>query len=71
MKREDVRRLRGREIAMIFQEPMSSLNPAFTVGQQTMEVLSLHQGLKARDALDKAIEMLKLVKIPLPEKRVH
>ncbi|MGB9868036.1 MAG: ABC transporter ATP-binding protein [Bacillota bacterium] len=71
MKPNAVRALRGKEIAMIFQEPMSSLNPAFTVGEQIMEVLRLHQGLKGKDALDKAIEMLKLVKIPSPEKRVH
>ncbi|HHV78389.1 MAG TPA: ABC transporter ATP-binding protein [Firmicutes bacterium] len=71
MGANEVRRLRGSTIAMIFQEPMSSLNPAFTVGEQITEAIVLHQGIKGKEALDKAIEMLKLVKIPSPEKRVH
>ena len=56
---------------MIFQEPMTSLNPVFKVGDQIAEVIRLHQGLSRKDALDKAVEMLNLVKIPAPEKRVH
>jgi ABC-type dipeptide/oligopeptide/nickel transport system ATPase component len=67
---ERMRHIRGNEIAMIFQEPMTSLNPVFTVGDQIIESLRLHQGLNKRDARDKAIEMLKLVGIPIPEQRV-
>src|SRR5690606_668740 len=67
---ERMRRIRGNEVAMIFQEPMTSLNPVFRVGDQIIETLRLHQGLNKRDARDKAIEMLKLVGIPIPEQRV-
>jgi len=67
---ERMRQIRGNDIAMIFQEPMTSLNPVFTVGEQIMESLRLHQGLSKRDARDRAIEMLKLVGIPIPEQRV-
>jgi oligopeptide/dipeptide ABC transporter ATP-binding protein len=55
---------------MIFQEPMTSLNPVFTIGNQIQEAIELHQGLGSRDSRDKAIEMLKLVGIPAPEKRI-
>ena len=65
-----MREIRGNDIAMIFQEPMTSLNPVFTVGEQIMESLRLHQGLNKREARDRAIEMLKLVGIPIPEQRV-
>jgi oligopeptide/dipeptide ABC transporter ATP-binding protein len=65
-----MRRIRGNDIAMIFQEPMTSLNPVFRVGDQIMESLRLHQGLSRRDARDKAIDMLRLVGIPIPEQRV-
>jgi oligopeptide/dipeptide ABC transporter ATP-binding protein len=65
-----MRHIRGNDIAMIFQEPMTSLNPVFTVGDQIMESLRLHQGLNKRDARDRAIDMLKLVGIPIPEQRV-
>ena len=67
---ERMRQIRGNDIAMIFQEPMTSLNPVFTVGAQIMEALRLHRGLNKRDARDRAIEMLKLVGIPIPEQRV-
>jgi len=63
--------IRGNAISMIFQEPMTSLNPLFTVGRQVSEAIALHQGLSRRDALDKAVEMLRRVYIPEPEKRVH
>jgi len=65
-----MRQIRGNDIAMIFQEPMTSLNPVFTVGEQIMESLRLHQGLSKRDARDKAIESLQLVGIPIPHQRV-
>jgi oligopeptide/dipeptide ABC transporter ATP-binding protein len=66
-----VRKLRGRDVAMIFQEPMSSLNPAFTVGWQIAEVIRLHQGVDQRDARVKAVEMLDLVRMPEASKRSH
>jgi len=66
----EMRRIRGNAIAMIFQEPMSSLNPVFTVGNQIAEAVRLHQGLGRRAAREKAIEMLKLVEIPEAERRV-
>ena len=65
---EDVR---GNEISMIFQEPMTSLNPLFTVGKQIGEAIALHQGLSKRDAMDRAVEMLREVHIPEPERRAH
>lgn len=68
---DDMRKIRGNEISMIFQEPMTSLNPVFTIGSQITEVIRLHQKLQKKESLEKAIDMLKLVGIPLPEKRVH
>jgi peptide/nickel transport system ATP-binding protein len=65
-----MRSIRGNEISMIFQEPMTSLNPVFTVGNQICEAISLHQDLSKSETRNKAIEMLKLVGIPSPEKRV-
>ena len=65
-----MRRIRGNEISMIFQEPMTSLNPVFTVGTQIEEAIVLHQRLSKKDARDKAIEMLRLVRIPDPVARV-
>jgi peptide/nickel transport system ATP-binding protein len=62
--------IRAREIAIIFQEPMTSLNPVFTVGEQIAESVSRHEGLSRRDARDRAIEMLRRVRIPNPERRV-
>ena len=66
----ELRRIRGKEISVVFQEPMTSLNPAFTVGKQIREVLQRHQGLSKRDAQQKAIELLDLVRIPAPQRRV-
>jgi oligopeptide/dipeptide ABC transporter ATP-binding protein len=66
----EMRHIRGNAIAMIFQEPMSSLNPVFTVGNQIAEAVRLHQGLGWGAAHRQAIEMLKLVEIPEPERRV-
>src|SRR6185295_2725201 len=65
-----MRKVRGKEISMIFQEPMTSLNPVFTVGEQIAEAVRLHEGLGRRDAMDKTVEMLKLVRIPNAERRV-
>lgn len=67
---KELRSIRGNRIAMIFQEPMTSLNPVYTVGDQIMEAIILHQGLNRKDAKDKAIEMLKRVGISNPERRV-
>ena len=63
--------IRGNEISMIFQEPMTSLNPLYTVGKQIAEAVALHQGLNKRDAWDRAVDMLKRVYIPEPERRAH
>ena len=63
--------IRGNEISMIFQEPMTSLNPLLTVGRQISEAITVHQGVSARGAMNKAVEMLRRVSIPEPERRVH
>jgi len=63
--------IRGNDISMIFQEPMTSLNPLMTVGRQISEAIALHCGLSRRDALDQAVEMLRRVHIPEPERRAH
>jgi len=67
----DMRKIRGNKISMIFQEPMTSLNPVYTIGDQIIEAIMLHQKLSKQDALKKAIEMLNLVGIPEPAKRVR
>lgn len=66
----EMRAIRGNEISMIFQEPMTSLNPVFTIGNQVCEAISLHQDLSRSETRNKAIEMLKLVGIPSAEKRI-
>ena len=68
---EAIRALRAREIAMIFQEPMTSLNPVYTVGEQIAEVVRLHDKSGRRAAMERATEMLRLVNIPNPQKRVN
>jgi oligopeptide/dipeptide ABC transporter ATP-binding protein len=66
---EKMRRIRGNEVSMIFQEPMTSLNPVYSVGEQIAESFRIHQKLGRKEAWNKAVEMLKLVGIPSPEKR--
>ena len=65
-----MRSIRGNRISMIFQEPMTSLNPVFTIGDQIGEVFRIHQGMNKKQARAKSIDMLRLVKIPAPESRV-
>ena len=67
----EMRRIRGNRISMIFQEPMTSLNPVFTIGDQISEMFVLHQKLGKKEGWDRAIEMLRLVQIPSPERRIH
>jgi oligopeptide/dipeptide ABC transporter ATP-binding protein len=66
-----MRNIRGNRISMIFQEPMSSLNPVFTIGNQLAEMFMFHQKLSKKESWNRSIEMLRLVQIPSPEKRVH
>ncbi len=68
---DEMRQIRSKEIAIIFQEPMTSLNPVYTVGHQIAETIRQHEGLSWRQAMDRAVEMLRLVHIPTPERRVH
>jgi peptide/nickel transport system ATP-binding protein len=67
---DEMRQIRTKEIAIVFQEPMTSLNPVYTVGEQIAEAVRLHEGVGKKAALDRAVEMLKLVRIPTPERRV-
>ncbi len=66
-----MQRIRAKEIAIIFQEPMTSLNPVYTIGEQIAESVRLHEGLSKRSAMARAVEMLGLVNIPTPERRVR
>jgi len=70
LEEKEMEKVRGNDIAMIFQEPMTSLNPVFTIGDQIMEAIILHQRLDKTEARKRAIDMLDRVKIPSPEKRV-
>ena len=67
---KEMQGIRGSHIAMIFQEPMTALNPVYTIGTQIAEVFIVHQGMKKKEAMQKAVEMLRLVGIPSPETRV-
>jgi oligopeptide/dipeptide ABC transporter ATP-binding protein len=71
LSEEEMRTLRGRAISMIFQEPMTSLNPVFTVGDQVAEGIRHHQRVSRREAWDRAVEMLKRVKVPDPARRAR
>src|SRR5437016_9767245 len=66
----EMRKIRGDAISMIFQEPMTSLNPVLTIGHQIAEALVLHRGLSREDAGARAVEMLRLVRMPEPERRI-
>ena len=68
---KEIRRVRGKEIALIFQEPAAALNPVLTVGDQVAEPLRVHQGMSRRDALEKAVELFRAVHIPDAESRVQ
>ena len=71
LSEKEMRKVRGNEISIIFQEPLSSLNPVFTCGEQVREAIALHQKLGRRASKEKAIEMLRLVRMPDPEKRYN
>jgi peptide/nickel transport system ATP-binding protein len=71
LSEKEMRHIRGNEISMIFQEPMTSLNPVLTVGRQIAETLTLHQGLDRKGAEARAIDMLRLVNIPEPARRIR
>ena len=70
LKKEDLRKVRGNEISMIFQEPMTALNPVYTVGDQIGEVFRIHKGMSRKQAREQALRMLKMVSIPAPETRL-
>jgi peptide/nickel transport system ATP-binding protein/oligopeptide transport system ATP-binding protein len=70
LREDEMRQVRGRDISMVFQEPMTSLNPVIKIGEQIAEGIRLHQGLNGREAGQRAVEMLRLVGIPAPETRV-
>jgi oligopeptide/dipeptide ABC transporter ATP-binding protein len=70
LEEKEMEKVRGNDISMIFQEPMTSLNPVFTIGDQIMEAIVLHQGLDKTEARKRAISMLDRVKIPSPEKTI-
>ncbi|MGX9947598.1 ABC transporter ATP-binding protein [Bradyrhizobium sp. BTAi1] len=67
----EMNKIRASEIAIVFQEPMTSLNPVYTVGDQISEVIRLHQGLSKKAAMERAAEMLALVQLPNPQRRIH
>ena len=70
MSQKQLQQVRGKDVSVVFQEPMTSLNPAFTVGRQIREVLQRHEGLNRKQAQERAVELLDLVRIPAPRKRV-
>ena len=68
---DEMNRIRAREIAIVFQEPMTSLNPVYTIGDQIGEVIALHEGLSRKAVLERTLDMLALVQIPNPKRRVN
>jgi peptide/nickel transport system ATP-binding protein len=70
MTPDQMRAIRAKEIAIVFQEPMTSLNPVYTIGDQIAEVIRLHEDVSRKEAMDRTIEMLRLVRIPTPERRI-
>jgi peptide/nickel transport system ATP-binding protein len=68
---DEMRQVRAKDIAIVFQEPMTSLNPVYTVGEQIAESVRLHDGVDRKEAMNRAVEMLRLVRIPTPERRVR
>ncbi|PZC53213.1 MULTISPECIES: ABC transporter ATP-binding protein [unclassified Mesotoga] len=70
LSKEELQKIRGKSISMVFQEPMTSLNPLYTIGWQISEVYRLHEGLSEEEAMTRSVEMLRLVGIPDPKKRV-
>jgi oligopeptide/dipeptide ABC transporter ATP-binding protein len=70
LSEREMRRLRGRDLCMVFQEPMTALNPVYTVGEQVVEAIRAHRDVSKREALERAVELFKLVGIPAPEQRV-
>ncbi|HET6502680.1 MAG TPA: ABC transporter ATP-binding protein [Amycolatopsis sp.] len=71
LSERDFRAIRGRDLALVFQDPMSALNPVYTVGKQVAEALRAHRKLTRQAALERAVELLAMVGIPAPERRVH
>ena len=71
LSEKEIRGYRGEKISMIFQEPMTSLNPVFKIGQQIADVLITHHRISRKAAFQKAVELLTLVRIPTPERRAH
>ncbi len=71
LKKGEIEKLRGTQISMIFQEPMTALNPVFTVGSQIADVFMTHQKISRAEAMERAVDLFRLVKIPAPERRIH
>lgn len=71
MSEKEMRKIRGKEVSMIFQDPMTSLNPVYTIGNQIREVINLHTDLNKQQAYERSVELLKLVGINEPEKRLN
>ncbi len=67
LEKSDLHKIRGKSISMVFQEPMTSLNPLYTIGWQISEVYKLHEGLNDEEAMERSVEMLRLVGIPEPQ----
>jgi oligopeptide/dipeptide ABC transporter ATP-binding protein len=70
-REREIRAIRGKDICLVFQDPMTALNPVYTVGTQMVEALQAHRRMSRKEAMDRAIELFKLVGIPAPERRVH